>query len=172
MACSRKVFWTALACFREQRARRSPSQIPIQEQADVLLLTEANRKDVGFVDSFTLDPGLHCGAGLWLHRLRPVQPAGRLAGVKLRHRLKGNAPYQLPNDCEIPENRGILADIGSFRLTGTAREAIACADRSRRLPTRFDGCCADSVVAGSAHQFCRGQNRCLNGVKPVKSRLF
>ena len=31
----------------------------------MLLLTEANRKDVGFVDSFTLDPGaivaLDCG---------------------------------------------------------------------------------------------------------------
>jgi hypothetical protein len=35
----------------------SPSQFPIQEQADVLLRTEANRKDVGLVDSFTLDPG-------------------------------------------------------------------------------------------------------------------
>jgi len=50
---------------RSAGARRSPSQIPIQEQADVLLLTEANRKDVGFVDSFTLDPGsivaLDCG---------------------------------------------------------------------------------------------------------------
>jgi hypothetical protein len=35
-----------------------------------------------------------------------------MAGVKLRHRLKGNAPNQVVNDCEIPLNRGILA--GSF----------------------------------------------------------
>jgi hypothetical protein len=34
-----------------------PSEFPIQEQAHVLLRTEANRKDVGFVDSFTLYPG-------------------------------------------------------------------------------------------------------------------
>jgi hypothetical protein len=99
LPCSRKVFWTAPACFREQQARMSASQIPIQEQADVLV-TEAKRKDVGFVDSFTLDPGLIVALDCGPHRLHQFS-RWTIAGVNFGVDSMATPPDQVVNDCRF-----------------------------------------------------------------------
>ena len=93
-----------------------------------------------------------------------------IAGVKLRHRLKGNAPDQVVNDCEIPVNRGILAgSFGSLARRGRLSRALTPLVDSQLDSTAVAPTPSSPVPRTSV---CRRQNRYLNGVKPVKSRLF
>jgi hypothetical protein len=81
-----------------------------------VLLTEAKRSDVKLADSFALNPGSivamdrgytdYALFGRWTR-----------AGIYFVTRLKDNAAYEVVENCQIPTNRGILAD-QIIRLTG------------------------------------------------------
>jgi hypothetical protein len=86
-----------------------------------VLLTEAKRSDVKLADSFVLNPGsvVAMDRGYTDYAL-----FGRwtMAGIYFVTRLKDNAAYEVIETCEIPANRGILAD-QLIRLTGTQAQA-------------------------------------------------
>ena len=81
-----------------------------------VLLTEARRSDVKLADSFALNPGSivamdrgyadYALFGRWTR-----------AGIYFVTRLKDNAAHEVVENCQIPVNRGILAD-QIVRLTG------------------------------------------------------
>jgi hypothetical protein len=81
-----------------------------------VLLTEAKRSDVKLADSFALNPGsiVAMDRGYTDYAL-----FGRwtMAGIYFVTRLKDNAAYEVVENCELPANRGILAD-QIIRLTG------------------------------------------------------
>ena len=81
-----------------------------------VLLTEAKRSDVRLADSFALNPGsiVAMDRGYTDYAL-----FGRwtMAGIYFVTRLKDNAAYEVIDTCQIPANRGILAD-QIIRLTG------------------------------------------------------
>jgi hypothetical protein len=90
-----------------------------------VLLTEAKRSDVKLADSFALNPGsiVAMDRGYTDYAL-----FGRwtIAEVYFVTRLKDNAAYEVVEDCEVPANRGILAD-QLIRLTGAqARTDCPC----------------------------------------------
>lgn len=82
-----------------------------------VLLTEAKRSDVRLADSFALNPGsiVAMDRGYTDYAL-----FGRwtMAGIYFVTRLKDKAAYEVVAECELPANRGILAD-QIIRLTGT-----------------------------------------------------
>ena len=90
-----------------------------------VLLTEAKRSDVKLADSFMLNPGsiVAMDRGYTDYAL-----FGRwtMAGVYFVTRLKDNAAYEVVKECEVPANRGIVAD-QIIRLTGAqARTDCPC----------------------------------------------
>ncbi len=95
-----------------------------------VLLTEAKRSDVKLADCFALNPGsiVAMDRGYTDYAL-----FGRwtIAGVYFVTRLKDNAAYEVVEDCEVPANRGILAD-QLFRLTG-AQAQTDCPCLLRRV---------------------------------------
>ncbi len=95
-----------------------------------VLLTEAKRSDVKLADSFTLNPGslVAMDGGYTDYAL-----FGRwtVAGIYFVTRFKDNAAYEVVEDCEIPANRGILAD-QIIRLTG-AQAQTNCPYLLRRV---------------------------------------
>jgi hypothetical protein len=106
-----------------------------------VLLTEAKCSDVKLADSFTLNPGsiVAVDRGYTDYAL-----FGRwtMAQVYFVTRLKDNAAYEVVKACEVPANRGILAD-QIIRLTGTQaqtdcpcllrRVAVWDADQEREI---------------------------------------
>jgi len=86
-----------------------------------VLLTEAKRSDVKLADSFRLNPGsiVAIDRGYMDYAL-----FGRwsMAGVFFVTRLKDNAAFAVVGECEIPQNRNILAD-QLIRLTGIQAQA-------------------------------------------------
>lgn len=95
-----------------------------------VLLTEAKRSDVKLADSFALNPGsiVAMDRGYIDYAL-----FGRwtMAGVYFVTRLKDNAAYEVVEECEVPVNRGILAD-QIMRLTG-AQAQTDCPCMLRRV---------------------------------------
>jgi uncharacterized protein DUF4372/DDE family transposase len=95
-----------------------------------VLLTEAKRSDVKLADCFALNPGsiVAMDRGYTDYAL-----FGRwtIAGVYFVTRLKDNAAYEVVEDCEVPANRGILAD-QLIRLTG-AQAQTDCPCLLRRV---------------------------------------
>lgn len=86
-----------------------------------VLLTEAKRSDVRLADSFALNPGsiVAMDRGYTDYAL-----FGRwtMASIYFVTRLKDNAAYEVVAECEVPANRGILAD-QIIRLTGAQAQA-------------------------------------------------
>ena len=95
-----------------------------------VLLTEAKRSDVKLADSFGLNPGsiVAMDRGYTDYAL-----FGRwtMADIYFVTRLKDNAAYEVVAECEIPANRGILAD-QIIRLTG-AQAQTDCPCLLRRV---------------------------------------
>ena len=95
-----------------------------------VLVTEAKRSDVRLADSFALNPGsiVAMDRGYTDYAL-----FGRwtMAGVYFVTRLKDNAAYAVVEECQIPTNRGILAD-QIIRLTG-AQAQTDCLCLLRRV---------------------------------------
>ncbi|MBI4875899.1 MAG: IS4 family transposase [Acidobacteria bacterium] len=95
-----------------------------------VLLTEAKRSDVKLADCFALNPGsiVAIDRGYTDYAL-----FGRwtMAGIYFVTRLKDNAAYEVVETCEIPANRGILAD-QLIRLTG-AQAQTDCPCLLRRV---------------------------------------
>ncbi len=95
-----------------------------------VLLTEAKHSDVKLADSFTLNAGsiVALDRGYTDYAL-----FGRwtMAGVYFVTRLKDNAAYEVVNQCQLPTNRGILAD-QLIRLTG-AKAQTDCPCLLRRV---------------------------------------
>ena len=93
-------------------------------------IAEAKRSDVKLADSFALNPGsiVAMDRGYTDYAL-----FGRwtMAGVYFVTRLKDNAAYAVVEECEVPANRGILAD-QIIRLTG-AQAQIHCPCLLRRV---------------------------------------
>ena len=86
-----------------------------------VLLTEARRSDVKLADSFALNPGsiVAVDRGYTDYAL-----FGRwsIQGVYFVTRLKDGAAFEVVEECEIPQNRKILAD-QIIRLTGAKAQA-------------------------------------------------
>jgi hypothetical protein len=86
-----------------------------------VLLTEAKRSDVKLAESFSLNPGsiVAMDRGYTDYAL-----FGRwtMAGIFFVTRLKENAAFAVVAECEVPENRNILAD-QIIRLTGVRAQA-------------------------------------------------
>jgi transposase len=95
-----------------------------------VLLTEAKRSDVKLADSFALNSGsiVAMDRGYTDYAL-----FGRwtMAEVYFVTRLKDNAVYEVVEECELPANRGILAD-QIIRLTG-AQAQTDCPCLLRRV---------------------------------------
>ena len=95
-----------------------------------VLITEAKRSDVKLADSFALNPGsiVAVDRGYADYAL-----FGRwtMAGIYFVTRLKDNAAYQVMEECQVPANRGILAD-QMIRLTG-AQAQVDCPCLLRRV---------------------------------------
>jgi len=95
-----------------------------------VLLTEAKRSDVKLADSFVLNPGsiVVMDRGYTDYAL-----FGRwsMAGVFFVTRLKENAAFEVVEECEIPQNRNILAD-QIIRLT-SAQAQTDCPGLLRRI---------------------------------------
>jgi hypothetical protein len=95
-----------------------------------VLLTEAKRSDVKLADSFVLNPGsiVAMDRGYTDYAL-----FGRwsMAGVFFVTRLKENAAFEVVEECEIPQNRNVLAD-QFIRLTGAQAQAD-CPGLLRRI---------------------------------------
>jgi hypothetical protein len=86
-----------------------------------VLITEAKRADVKLADSFALNSGsiVAMDRGYIDYAL-----FGRwtMAGIYFVTRLKDNAAFEIVAECEVPDNRNILAD-QIIRLTGTKAQA-------------------------------------------------
>ena len=95
-----------------------------------VLITEAKRSDVKLADSFALNPGsiVAMDRGYTDYAL-----FGRwtMAGVYFVTRLIDNAAYAVVQECQVPANRGILAD-QIIRLRG-AQAQIDCPCLLRRV---------------------------------------
>ena len=95
-----------------------------------VVLTEAKRSDVKLADSFTLKPGSIVAMD---RGYNDYALFGRwtLADVYFVTRLKDNAAYEVVEQCQLPANRGILAD-QIIRLTG-AQAQTDCPCLLRRV---------------------------------------
>jgi hypothetical protein len=86
-----------------------------------VLITEAKRSDVRLADSFALNPGsiVAIDRGYTDYAL-----FGRwtMAEIFFVTRLKDKAAFEIVAECEVPENRNILAD-QIIRLTGPKAQA-------------------------------------------------
>jgi len=94
-----------------------------------VLLSEAKRSDVKLADSFALNPGSIVAVDRGYNDYKLF---GRwtIAGVYFVTRLKDNALFEVVEQCQIPANRGILAD-QLIRLSGP-RAAKECPCLLRR----------------------------------------
>ncbi len=86
-----------------------------------VLLTQAKRSDVKLADSFALNPGSIVAMD---RGYNDYALFGRwtMAEIYFVTRLKDNAAFEIDKDCELPANRGILAD-QIIRLTGIKAQA-------------------------------------------------
>jgi hypothetical protein len=95
-----------------------------------VLITEAKRSDVKMADAFTLNPGsiVVMDRGYNDYALFGRWTAQEIYFVT---RLKGNAVYDVVEECEVPRNRPILSD-QLIRFTGS-KVRTDCPDLLRRV---------------------------------------
>lgn len=114
-----------LALFPWARFRRAKGGVKAHVLLDhddylpaYVLLTEANRSDVKLADAFTLSPGsiVAIDRGYADYALFA---RWTMAEIYFVTRLKDGAAFEIEAECELPRNRGILAD-QIIRFTGTA----------------------------------------------------
>jgi hypothetical protein len=126
-----------LTLFSWAKSRRANGGVKAQVLLDhddylpaYVLVTEAKRSDVNLADSFALNPGsiVAMDRGYTDYSLLDLWA---MAGVYFVTRLKDNTAYAVVVECEVPANRGILAD-QIIRLTGSPAQ-IDCPCLLRRV---------------------------------------